>query len=80
MQNIKKIEKLVSVEWHSLENSHIGKSACGKYFIEITNEGSHFDYKVRQNEEIIHKNAKPHDSIEDAKRIIMSLLSLKYMF
>lgn len=80
MQNIKKIEKLVSVKWHNIENSHIGKSTCGKYFIEIINKGSHFDYNVSENKEIIHKNAKPHNSIEDAKRIIMTLLSLKYMF
>jgi len=82
LQNITKINKLISIKWHIAENSHIGKSTCGKYFIEIINNGSHFDYIITEtkSDKIRHKNAKPHFSIEDAKRVIMSLLYLKHTF
>jgi len=71
---------MITVEWHNTEKSHIGKSTCGKYLIEIIGNGSHFDYTITETKsnQIKHKNTTTHNNVEDAKRIVMSLLSLKY--
>lgn len=71
---------MISIKWHNDNNSHIGKSTCGKYLIEILDNKGHFEYIIKENKHITHKSSKPHDSIEDAKRVISTLLSMKYLF
>lgn len=71
---------MINIKWHIDNDSHIGKSTCGKYFIEIINNKGNYEYVIKENKNITHKSSKPHDSIEDAKRVISTLLSMKYLF
>lgn len=71
---------MINIKWHNDNNSIIGKSTCGKYFIEINNNNGNFEYVIKENKNITHKSLKPHDSIDEAKRVISTLLSMKYLF
>lgn len=73
---------MVTLNWHNDNlNNHIGKSTCGKYHVEITNNGVSYDYVIIESEtKVITKNSKPNDTVEEAKRVVLSLLSLKKMF
>jgi hypothetical protein len=74
---------VVSFNWDIENSKHIGKSTCGKYYVEITEGSDGFDYIIFKREqpyewEILHSSTKPHDDIDDAKKTIMSLMALKY--
>lgn len=71
---------MINIKWHNDNNSIIGKSTCGKYLIEILDNRGHFEFIIKENKNITHKSSKTHDSIEDAKRVISTLLSMKYLF
>lgn len=73
---------MVILNWHNDNlNNHIGKSNCGKYHVEITSNGVSYDYVIFESEtKVITKNSKPNNTVEEAKIVVLSLLSLKKMF
>ncbi len=78
MQKIQ--NKVINVNWHINDKSHVGKSTCGKYCIIINDDNGHFNYSIAENGKVAHTSPKPHQDINEAKNISLSLLSLKTVF
>lgn len=72
---------MVNINWENTDKKHIGFSTCGKYVVEIFNNNNNFGYSIIETKnQSVQKSDKQYSNLDEAKRIVMTLLSLKYSY
>jgi hypothetical protein len=68
---------MIFFSWHIEEDSHIGRSHCDRFRIEISPNGNQFVYRIIENNKEYPTPSFNYDNFEDAKRIAISIVSLQ---
>ena len=73
---------MIQLNWGLNDNKEVGKSSCGNFLVELINKDSVFHYTITvvKNKKVYHEKTNRYKYIQELKKAIELILSIRYGF
>ena len=73
---------MIKLSWELGDSKELGKSSCGNFLVELTNKDNVFHYTITvvKNKKVYHEKTNRYKDIQELKRAIELILSIRYGF